>query len=194
MAARMRNYAAMLDGKLLQCVRELEAGSGDAWERCIQKGGSPGQDLAVARREALSRGLIHSSPSQPPPRAAPPGPTLGPGYCRICNGDGVDPKTPPRAADTARLVFHLLKPETHAAPTFPRGSRPLRGKPWRGNVSADVQQSSTTYAGPLMSVLALANDRLANGFELVECDLPDAAVACHHCEGSGRCKHRCCRT
>jgi ATP-dependent DNA ligase len=45
-----RNYGAMGAAKLERCIRELEAGSGDAYERCIAKGADPQADLAIARQ------------------------------------------------------------------------------------------------------------------------------------------------
>lgn len=54
---RMRNYGAMNDAKLLRCVAELEARAGDAYERCVSKGGDPAADLAEARRVAAEREL-----------------------------------------------------------------------------------------------------------------------------------------
>lgn len=47
-----RNYGAMGYSKLHKCIKELEGGYGDAYERCVRKGGDPVVDLAKAR-EAL---------------------------------------------------------------------------------------------------------------------------------------------
>lgn len=45
----MRNYGAMKMDKLVRCIAELERGSGDAYDRCMSKGGDPAEDLRVAR-------------------------------------------------------------------------------------------------------------------------------------------------
>lgn len=59
----MRNYAAMGDDKLLACVRELCFGHGDAYQRCIDKGGDLQAHIRKARDEATSRGLpVPASP------------------------------------------------------------------------------------------------------------------------------------
>lgn len=54
---RMRNYGAMGDAKLLACVDELANREGDAYDRCVSKGGDAAEDLAVARSVAQQRGL-----------------------------------------------------------------------------------------------------------------------------------------
>ncbi len=55
---RTRNYNAMGDAKLLQCIAELQAGGGDAYRRCMNRGSSePEKDLEVARGLASKRGL-----------------------------------------------------------------------------------------------------------------------------------------
>jgi ATP-dependent DNA ligase len=55
---RIRNYASMGDAKLLGAIADLEAGAGDAYDRCINTGsGDPAHDLAVARSAADRRGL-----------------------------------------------------------------------------------------------------------------------------------------
>lgn len=52
-----RNYGAMHDEKLKRCLSELEGGYGDAYQRCMAKGGDPQADLAVARNVAAGRNL-----------------------------------------------------------------------------------------------------------------------------------------
>lgn len=52
-----RNYGAMHDAKLRGCIEELQLHSGDAYQRCIAKGGDPEADLAVAWRVAEGRGI-----------------------------------------------------------------------------------------------------------------------------------------
>lgn len=52
-----RNYGAMGDKKLLKCMKELSAG-GDAYDRCVTAGGTPGADLERAHAIAKQRGLI----------------------------------------------------------------------------------------------------------------------------------------
>jgi ATP-dependent DNA ligase len=53
---RMRNYAAMKKpGKLEQCIEELRARSGDAYNRCIAAGGNPEEDLKVAEAALAKR-------------------------------------------------------------------------------------------------------------------------------------------
>jgi hypothetical protein len=48
-AGRMRNYGAMLQPKLERCLRELKAGAGDAYDRCMNGGsGNPQADIQVA--------------------------------------------------------------------------------------------------------------------------------------------------
>jgi ATP-dependent DNA ligase len=55
---RRRNYEAMGDAKLKRCIRELEAGEGDAYDRCLERGSEdPAGDLEVALAEANKRGL-----------------------------------------------------------------------------------------------------------------------------------------
>jgi len=57
---RMRNYKAMGDAKLVSALADLERGSGDAYDRCMAKGGDPKAELEEARRVAESRGLVRS--------------------------------------------------------------------------------------------------------------------------------------
>ena len=60
-SGRMRNYRAMGDEKLLKCLRELSAGSGDAYSRCLAGGsGDPATDLAVVEDLVAERGLVQS--------------------------------------------------------------------------------------------------------------------------------------
>lgn len=54
--ARMRNYGAMKDDKLLTCIDELENG-GDARDRVEAKGGDVAENLKAAREAAAKRGL-----------------------------------------------------------------------------------------------------------------------------------------
>jgi ATP-dependent DNA ligase len=57
-ARKRRNYEAMGDNKLETCLGQLEAGAGDAYDRCLERGsGDPGGDLAVALEIAKRRGL-----------------------------------------------------------------------------------------------------------------------------------------
>lgn len=51
----MRNYQQMRTDKLAQCVRELETGQGDAFDRVVLKGGDPEADLNVAQAELAKR-------------------------------------------------------------------------------------------------------------------------------------------
>lgn len=60
-SGRMRNYGAMKDPKLLKCVSELEAGSGEAYERALNGSGQPAEDLRVARGIANERGLLRAA-------------------------------------------------------------------------------------------------------------------------------------
>jgi ATP-dependent DNA ligase len=53
----MRNYAAMGDQKLLTCLRELAYASGDAYDRCVSKGGDVREHYQRACTEAVQRGL-----------------------------------------------------------------------------------------------------------------------------------------
>lgn len=55
---RMRNYGAMRDTKLLDCIDSLRSESGDAYTRCVNSGGDPAEDLAVAERVARERNLL----------------------------------------------------------------------------------------------------------------------------------------
>lgn len=52
-----RNYGAMHDAKLRGCIAELEGQYGDAYQRCVAKGGDPAADLAVAMQVARGRGF-----------------------------------------------------------------------------------------------------------------------------------------
>lgn len=54
----MRNYGAMGDDKLRRSLRELEAGTGEAVDRCESRGGDRAQHLDEARRIAAQRGLL----------------------------------------------------------------------------------------------------------------------------------------
>ncbi len=54
----MRNYAQMSDGKLTAALAELRAGGGDAYERCVSRGGDPAEHLARAEAAARDSGLI----------------------------------------------------------------------------------------------------------------------------------------
>jgi bifunctional non-homologous end joining protein LigD len=55
---KRRNYQAMGDSKLLTCIRQLRAGEGDAYDRCIERGsGDPQGDHIAALDVANSRGL-----------------------------------------------------------------------------------------------------------------------------------------
>lgn len=55
---KMRNYGAMKDDKLLLCLADLEAGSGDAYERALTGSGQPAADLVRAKEVARGRGLL----------------------------------------------------------------------------------------------------------------------------------------
>lgn len=70
MAGSRRNYKAMLTPKLKQSARELEAGRGDAYERCVRKGGDPAVDLAIAQGELRDRGARFPAPAPAPAPAA----------------------------------------------------------------------------------------------------------------------------
>lgn len=55
---KRRNYAQMGDAKLKVCIRDLQAGSGDAYDRCLERGSKdPAGDLTEALRVADERGL-----------------------------------------------------------------------------------------------------------------------------------------
>lgn len=54
----VRNYGAMGDTKLLDCISELELGIGDATHRVTQKSGDVQHNLARAKEAARSKGLI----------------------------------------------------------------------------------------------------------------------------------------
>jgi ATP-dependent DNA ligase len=57
-ARNPRNYRAMGDGKLLTSIRQLRAGKGDAYDRCLERGsGDPAGDLQHALEIAGERGL-----------------------------------------------------------------------------------------------------------------------------------------
>lgn len=55
---RMRNYAAMTDTKLLRCIESLRDGSGEAFVKCLSRGGDPDADLARAEEIAREKHLI----------------------------------------------------------------------------------------------------------------------------------------
>lgn len=50
-----RNYGQMLAPKLRQCIAELEAESGNAYDRCMAKNADPAVDLEVARNALEGR-------------------------------------------------------------------------------------------------------------------------------------------
>jgi ATP-dependent DNA ligase len=55
---KRRNYRRMKDPNLKDSIRSLRAGSGDAYERCLERGSKdPEGDLAVALEEAAKRKL-----------------------------------------------------------------------------------------------------------------------------------------
>lgn len=54
----MRNYGAMGDAKLLKCLRELEAGTGDATARVVQHDGDVDEHIAAAKAAAEAKGLV----------------------------------------------------------------------------------------------------------------------------------------
>ncbi len=57
-ARKRRNYEAMGNAKLECCIRELRAGEGDAYDRCVEGGsGDPAGDLTAALAAASKRGL-----------------------------------------------------------------------------------------------------------------------------------------
>jgi len=57
-ARKRRNYQAMGDSKLMTCIRQLSAGEGDAYDRCVERGsGDPEGDLIAAQDVAKARGL-----------------------------------------------------------------------------------------------------------------------------------------
>jgi len=53
----VRNYGAMGDAKLTQCIRELHLGSGDAVDRVNQKGGNVNFNLHRAIEAAVAKGI-----------------------------------------------------------------------------------------------------------------------------------------
>lgn len=56
--AWLRNYSGMGDAKLLQALRELEVGEGDAVDRVVARQGDVARNAARAREAAQARGLI----------------------------------------------------------------------------------------------------------------------------------------
>lgn len=57
-SGRRRNYKAMGDDKLLSCLLDLSAESGDAWSRCVNDGsGDPAADLTYVRQLCDERGI-----------------------------------------------------------------------------------------------------------------------------------------
>lgn len=56
--ASNRNYTAMGSPKLLQCRRELAAGEGGAFDKCVLNGGLPEADLANIDSILAARGLV----------------------------------------------------------------------------------------------------------------------------------------
>lgn len=51
----MRNYAAMNPDKRHECIESLHAGSGDAYDRCVQRGGDPAAHLRAAENVARTK-------------------------------------------------------------------------------------------------------------------------------------------
>jgi len=56
--AWMRNYPAMGADNLLESLASLRAGSGAAYEKCVQRGGDPAAHLAAAEAAARAKHLI----------------------------------------------------------------------------------------------------------------------------------------
>lgn len=55
---KRRNYAQMKDPNLVASIRSLRAGSGDAYQRCMERGSrDPAGDLAIALKAASDRSL-----------------------------------------------------------------------------------------------------------------------------------------
>jgi ATP dependent DNA ligase domain len=51
----MRNYAAMSPDKRRECIESLRAGRGDAYDRCVQRGGDPAAHLRTAENAARAK-------------------------------------------------------------------------------------------------------------------------------------------
>lgn len=55
---RRRNYGAMGHANLMQAIRQLEQGFGDAYDQCIGRGHMPNDDLWLARSIARRKGWL----------------------------------------------------------------------------------------------------------------------------------------
>jgi hypothetical protein len=55
---RMRNYAAMRDPKLLDCIDSLRSRSGEAFQKCVNSGGDPAEHLTAAEHAAREKNLL----------------------------------------------------------------------------------------------------------------------------------------
>ena len=57
---------------------------------------------------------------------------------------------------------------------------------WRAQVSHRLERTSTHFAGALADVILLAEERLAQGYEITAGDMPDRSLMCERCDGTGR--------
>jgi ATP-dependent DNA ligase len=86
----MRNYRAMNPDKLAKCLSELEAQSGDAYDRVVAKGEDLESHLNAARDAATAKGLDveDGEPASPRPAADAPEPAyIPPQLAFDANGD-----------------------------------------------------------------------------------------------------------
>lgn len=107
----MRNYGAMLDAKLKQCIAELRDGRGDAYDRVIAKQhmtnrpeADVGANLQAALAVAMSRGIVDGATTAPIPDPEPPKINS---VCRGCAGTGVDYGVHARLLQSARGPWEI---------------------------------------------------------------------------------------
>lgn len=98
--------------------------------------------------------------------------------CRGCGGTGIDAGVTPRAAQAASMS--ILMRRTTGLITGGGTSNVCRI-----NVSAESERGRMRFAGPLMLVHQHVEERLKNGYEIVDGERPDPALACQWCNGYG---------
>lgn len=175
----MRNYGAMLDEKLLRCIRELHGQYGEAYERVQRQARYPAnsvrRNLENATTVARERGL--STPAfEPPPKPKPAPEPANNNLCRGCAGTGVDYSVHPRMVQAARGPWQI-GPLNSARPFTPAGTRLLGLGVVSGEPLAELLETFATLRAQGREIRHEAGEGIP--FPLTDADL------CTWCDGWG---------
>lgn len=90
--------------------------------------------------------------------------------CRGCGGTGIDASVPPRAAQAACLEIVMRGTTRNVV---------------RIEVAGRLDRGRMRFTGPLTSVIEHVEQREHAGYQIVQGEKPDPALACQWCNGYG---------